>query len=276
MRHLGLLLLLVLSLGAGAAAAGRSPLSLNAERTFFHALNEDASQRKAALRQLTTAVAVDSLDGRSNLLLGLCHLWIAAEGSRADPEVINHVILAEHYLARAQKLAPSDQRIPSWLVPTQIALGKIEQRPEDADRLFHSLLDAYELDPAFHSFSVALLSFDSPRESERFRTGLEALRTAMACPPDNPVCANRPQWPHNVEAFSMFVADYEMKVGDVARARAALENARTSPAFDSWRHAGELTDRLANVEDYAARYANADPEDDPPAPRLGCAACHAK
>jgi len=275
MKRMAILSLTLACLCAAVAAKDRSPLAQSAEQTFFRALNQDASLRKTSLRELTIAAASDPTDGRTNVLLGLCHLWVASDGSRSNPEDIDHLILAEHYLARAQELNPADRRIPSWLVPARLALAAIERRSSERAKVYESLREAFHENPGFHSFSVGLIQFGEPRNSENFRAGLEAVRIGLACKPDNPACTNYPRWPHNIEAFNLFAAHYEMKGGNVDRARAALETARTTPGFASWRHAQDVEDRLANVEDYTKRYANDDPSDDPPAPQTRCSACHA-
>jgi hypothetical protein len=267
--------LVLATLGVTGSAGARSGAAQNAEATFFRALNDDVAQRKAALRELQTAVAVDPADARSAVLLGLCHLWIAADGTRANPAEIEHVILAEHYLARAERLDPSDRRIPSWLVPARLARLSIEGERSQQGAVYATLVEEFENDPAFHSFTLALLNFDEPRGSERFASGLAALRRVPECA-DDPSCQNRARWPHNIEAFLMFKADYEAKAGNAVEARAALEAAKATPGFATWRHAAELHDRLANLDDYVARYASGDRGDDPPRPQVKCTACHGK
>jgi hypothetical protein len=268
----------VANLAAGATATGRHPLAVKAEESFFATFNGNPKVRTAPLRDLMTAYAVSPDDARVNLLLGLNHLWLAAEGDRTNPAVIDHLILAEHFLARAQKLDPSDRRIPSWLTPVRLSLAGIHKDKDTREQSVLDLQAAYAEDPNFHSFTMALLGVGSGRTSPEFQRGLAALRAADACGGDDPTCENRPRWPHNREAFTTFFADYELKAGHVDRARELLIRTRQDPDYPRWRFKNEVEDRLKNLETYAALYANADPGDDPPHLMAGggfvCQSCH--
>jgi len=271
------LLAIVLVATTAIAAPVRAPIALKAEETFFRALNHDPKLQKQALRELTTAFATNPRDGRTTVLLGLGHLWMASEGSRTNPETLEHLYLSETFLARAQKLSPEDGRIPSWLVPARIAIARLERETSQREQVMGELLTAYAKDPAFHSFTVALLGFDSPRGSEPFERGRLALRSALTCV-DDQSCRNEEQWPHNVEAFRAFLADHELKTGNVAEAKAMLESVKAHPAYATFLFPGEVEDKLANLDQFAALYANDDHRDDPPsimADGRSCRACHA-
>jgi hypothetical protein len=275
MRRAFIALLLIAT--TAAAAPARAPIAVKAEATFFNALNHDAKQQKTALRELTAAFATDPGDPRTTLLLGLGHLWLAAEGGRGNLEALEHVYLSESFLERAQKLAPEDGRIPSWLVPARMAIAGVERDKARREVLMGDLLAAYAKDPDFHSFTVAFLGFDHPRESEDFQRGLRALRAAIGCT-DDPSCRNETRWPHNMEGFETFIADYELKAGEPARAKELLEKVKAMPAYATFLYPEEVEDRLANLTQYAALYANADRRDDPPsimADGRSCRSCHA-
>jgi hypothetical protein len=249
-----------------------------AEETFFRAFNHNPKLRPQAHKQLVGSYARNPSDPRTTLLLGLTHLWTAAEGDRTNPERIENLLLAKHYLERAEKLDPADQRIASWLVPARLALAQIERNGEDRQRIWAEMLAAYEKDPNFHSFTVALLSYGRPRGSADFKLGLDALRATDGCNETEDVsCGNRPRWPHNQEGFLAFQADYELKSGNIAQARALLEQVKKNPDYATFAFPEEIEDRLANLEPYAALYANADAGDDPPPIINGtmtCQVCH--
>jgi hypothetical protein len=285
MRFLPIVLAAVLASAAIAAGAGRHPIAEQAEAGFFATFNGfqgEETAKSASLRGLLAALATDPTDARTHLLLGLNHLWLAAEGDRTDPRVLEHLFLAERYLARAQELDPKDRRIPSWLVPVRLSLAGIEGRKDRQAEILRDLQAAYAEDPNFHSFSVALLAISEPRTSPEFRQGLEALRsTVTACAPDSDdaSCRNTPRWPHNQEAYVTFFADYELKAGNVDRARDLLLKARQNPDYPRWPFRSEAEDRLNNLERYASLYANQDPGDDPPHlmsghGRISCQSCH--
>lgn len=264
--------------GHAPTAPGRHPAAVGAEQAFFAAFNQGAMPAEDVLTPLMGAYASDPSDPRTNLLLGLTHLWIAAESDRQSPRVIENVMLSERFLQRAQELAPGDQRIPSWLVPMQLSMASIERRAGDREAMIAGLYAAYEDDPVFHSFTVALLGWDSPNGSPAFDAGLEALRAArdFECG-DDPSCHNVGRWPHNLEGFRSFVVDYELRAGNVAEAREVLSELQAEPSYASWPFRHRTEARLADFDDHAARFADDDPANDPPTSVKidACAACHA-
>lgn len=261
-------------------ASGRSPVALMAEQAFFQTFNGGApGDRSAALLPLMAAYATDPNDDRTSLLLGLNHLWMAAEGDRTNPRTIEDLLLADHFLARAQSLNPLDHRIPSWRVPVQLSLAAIQREPARKEAIVKDLLAAYEESPNFHSFSVALLGFGSAKDSPEFQRGLAALQRVKGCGAEDVACQDRPHWPHNREGFITFHADYELKAGHPDRAAELLRAAQAEPGYASWPFRGEVEDRLQNLDRYGKLYADADPKNDPPALMASekgmiCQSCH--
>lgn len=263
-----------------AAGPGRHPMALKAEQEFFEAFTGNPSEKSAPLRGLWTAAVLDPQDARTWLLLGLDHLWMAAEGDRRDPTVLEHLVLAERFLVRAQELDPGDQRIPSWLVPARLGLARFQGQEEQRKEIVRGLVEAYAKAPAFHSFSVALLGVDSKPDSPEFQRGLAALRATAGCGAEgNLTCNNTSRWPHNREGYQTFHADYELKAGNLDQARQILLAVRSDADYPRWPFRAEVEDRLQNLERYASLYANADPKDDPPhlmsaASGIVCQRCH--
>lgn len=261
------------------AYPGRAPVAVAAEKGFFQAFNGGApADRSAPLRLLMAAYATDPNDSRTNLLLGLDHLWMAAEGGRTDPRVIADLMLADRFLARAQTLDPLDQRIPSWRVPVRLSLAAIEREPGRQKEIVGDLLAAYEKSPNFHSFTVALLGYGNPKDSPEFQRGLAVL-DKVKCGEGEDACQDRPRWPHNREGFITFRADYELKAGHRDRAAELLHKVQAEPGYATWPFRGEVEDRLKNLDRYAGLYADADPRNDPPmlmASEKGtvCQTCH--
>jgi len=287
MRRLLLSLTLILATTALSAdlsmtAAGRHPVAVKAEEGFFAAFNHDPQAKAAPLRGLWAAALTDPADARTWLLLGLDHLWLAAEGDRRDPLIVEHLVLAERFLTRAQELDPTEKRIPSWLVPVRLSLSSLTGgKAADKERILRDLLDAYAQDPTFHSFTVALVGFDSGRETPEFQRGLAALQATNGDCADSadPTCRNRQRWPHNREAYVTFEADYELKAGHTARARELLLHAQQIPSYPEWPFRAETEGRLKNLDAIAALYADADPSNDPPhllssAKGIVCQGCH--
>lgn len=259
---------------------GRAPVAMMAEKAFFENFNGGGPDRAASLRLLMAAYATDPKDARTCLLLGLNHLWIAAEGDHNDPRVIENLILSERFLAESQRLDPSDRRIPSWLVPVRLSMAGITREPERKEEMKRDLLAAYAEDPAFHSFTVALLGFASPKDSKDFARGLEALRGVdPGCEETDASCRNESRWPHNQEGYLTFWADYELKAGHADRARDVLTATQKVPSYASWKYREEVEDRLKNLELFAKLYADGDPGNDPPTMMamesgFACQSCH--
>jgi hypothetical protein len=266
------------SAGAAESGAARHPAAVGAEQAFFAAFNQGAMPAEQALTPLMGAYATAPDDARTNLLLGLNHLWIAASAERSDPRVIEHLILSERFLERAQELAPDDRRIASWLVPVELSMAEIERRPGGREAIVADLHAAFEEDPAFHSFTMAFLAWDSANGSPEFQVGRAALHQvlAMDCAKDDPSCQNAPRWPHNVEGFLAFFADYELRAGNRELARGLLDMTQQQPTYAEWPYRGYVETRLAEFDDHAARFADDDPENDPKTVVVaeGCAGCH--
>ena len=250
MRRFLPLATLAATLALPAPAAERHPLARSAERTFFAALDGDPTRREGALVELATAHAIDPTDARTCLLVGLGHLWSAAEAAPRDPGAIEQIVLAEHYLARAQELDPSDERIPSWLAPARVSVASIERTPEKIAAAIASLEEAYARRPAFHSFTLALLAGQSAPGSARFERGRAALRDVLGKPCDEAkdrACGNAPRWPHNSEGYLLFAAEYEARAGDRDAARALLARLKAGAGYASWPYRAEAEELLASL-----------------------------
>lgn len=261
---------------APAASAPLPPVVAQAEKVFFAAFGEGTPAPSDAIGILTGAYTAAPSHGRTNLLLGLAHLWQATE-NQSSLAGLDHLMLSERFLARAAKLLPNDGRIPSWLVPVRLALAGIERDHAAQGQVMGELLEAFRKDPAFHSFSVAMLAFPAPRGSERFQQGLAAINAADGCDKTNPSCQNQPRWAHNMESFETFRADYELKAGNTQKARAILASVKTIPGYSEWPYKAAVEERLANLDERAALFANADPKDDPALLVVGkgsCGSCH--
>lgn len=258
------------------AAAPRHPLSEKAEVSFFEALNRDAARRAAAMADLTLAYAIDPKDARTAVLLGLGHLWAAAEGGEKNPDGIPELMLAERFFARAQALDPADDRVPSWIEPARLILAQIEGTPERVPESYGRLMAAYAKRPAFHSFSVGLVNARTAPGSPRFDQAIAALRAgADACADrKDRACVNAPRWPHNSEGFLLFLAEFEARAGNRAAALRRLDQVAAQPESASWLGApvaAELRAALdkgdpAAVASYRSIFADGR--------RVGCQACH--
>ena len=257
----------------------RHPAAVAAEQAFFASLVHGAMPPQEALAPLLGAFASDPQDARTCLLLGAHYLRLASMSGDHDASAIADLMLAERFLLRAHELDPADARSQAFLAPVQLALASIERAGEARRAEVLAELDrAYREDPAFSSFVVAMIGYQSPRQSALFARGLEALRAVQSngCEEGDATCANGPRWPHNVEGYLAFFADYELKAGNPERARLLLDEVARGDSFATWPYRDFVTRRLADFDADAQRFSDDDPANDPPTAVLvrGCAACH--
>jgi hypothetical protein len=230
--------------GASAeAAASSSGLEGDAESRFFQALVEGRAEPATVIPDLLVAALQDRDDARTQLLLGLAHLWIAAEGNRADPRQLEHLMLADLYFDRCAELDSRETRLPSWQVPVQLALNAQIGERRDVDEVVAPLLEAFAEDPDFHSFSVGMIAFNSAPESSDFQRGLRAMRSALDADLTDASVQNRPNWPHNQEGFFLLLADYEQRAGNASAALVMLDRIESVPEFEAWPFRAEVTRR---------------------------------
>lgn len=249
------------------------------ETLFFEALNSRPDRRESALAAVRRRVATTPDDPRAVLLLGVAHLWSAAESPRDPAEAVEHLVLARHYLGRAAQLNPSDDRIPSWLLSTEISLAEAEGRTEETAAALAKLHEHAQRDPCFHSVAYAISVWDGPRDRDELAQAQKLLEAAAACSPDDPSVRNLSRWPHNVEGFLVGLSDLALKRGDHDRALAALVTAESWPGAERWPHLTEVQNRRRDFADRAARFADDDPSNDPRfiferGGPVSCISCH--
>lgn len=249
------------------------------EAMFFEALNRHPDRREAALASLRDRVHDRPDDARAVLLLGVAHLWTAAENPPGRGASVEHLVLAHHYLQRAASLDVADDRIPSWLLSAEVSIAQAEGRAEDAAVALGKLLEHAQRDPCFHSVAYSISVWDGPRDRPELARAQLLLEAAAACKPDDPSVRNMERWPHNVEGFLVGLSDVALKRGDRERALAALVAAEAWPGADAWPHRDQVRIRRHDFDDRAGRYADDDPSNDPPfiferGGPVSCISCH--
>ena len=263
-----------------APGTAEPPAPLAWEAAFFDALNSHPERRLEALEQVRRRVTQVPDDARAVLLLGTAHLWIAAEKHPPSREqVMEHLVLARHYLERAAQLNPADDRIPSWLLSVELALARSEGREADATASLAKLLEHAQRDPCFHSVAYAINVWDGPRERPQLAQAQKLLEAAAACNAEDPSVRNMSRWPHNVQGFLVGLSDVALKRGDRARALASLVTAESWPGSESWPHLSQVQQRRREFEERAARFADDDASNDPAfiferGGPVSCSSCH--
>lgn len=287
------------------ADASPTDLSRQAAALFWESLHAGRYDRLPEVRRLLTAAYLENPRNPDvSLLLAHAHLWTIAERRRMpeqDPGITDHALLAEKYFTEAARLNPGDRRIPGWLGGVKLALGQIHQDERLTREGYFMLHDAIRAFPEFNHFSAGYVLGSRPRNDAKFREGLEDLwRNLDLCagePVDrtNPeyrqfmgretrqgparVCWNSEIAPHNFEGFFLNMGDMLVKQGDPATARKVYAFARLSSAYDGWAYRPLLESRIAQAEDAARRFEQADPGQHPEImfnSAQACTACHAR
>jgi len=260
---------------ATAAASGAADDAL---AFFWEAFQRAPQHRDAAVARLAARALAADATAREVLTAGLVHLWCVAEGGGEPVQRHVHAVLAEHWLARAAAADPADTRIAGWRASAAQAIADLEHDAAGQAAAVAELVALARAEPCFHSVPLAIATFDLPRTDPRFRAALDAMNAAFACG-DARAGQDHPRWPHNVAAFLVALADCRLKAGDVAGAELALVVAEARASTARWPHRALLDERLATLPERAARYADADPSNDPPFALQGgvlsCGACHA-
>lgn len=152
---------------------------------------------------------------------------------------------------------------------------RFRQAVADVARL-HDLRLGAHVDPR-HPDVTPFLESDSPCDPEHPKPWPYPANTAETTFRTDPKCWNTWKTPFAFQGFWLFSGDVAMKNGDVAAARTMYENAKKLSNYTHWPYAFYLEDRLKNVEEYARRFQDKDPANDPElvfrAP-FECVMCH--
>lgn len=285
-----------------APRASEPGLAGHARGTFWDAFSAGEYSRLDEATFLLTAAYLDNpRDPEVTLLLAHAHLWRISERQRLDtldPTITDHLALADTYFEEAYRLAPDDARILGWLGSARMPLGGLRQDSTLARAGYDLLEESARRYPAFNHFTAAFAASGLPATDPRFQAALDHLwANVEVCSGSSdgasgdatdydralqtaPVCANTDAVPHNFEGFAMTMGDLLVKAGEAETARAAYARAALSPTYASWPFRETLEQRVLNIEESAALFAEAqtDPGAEEPEIVFGsaysCAVCH--
>lgn len=248
----------------------------------------DLQGRGAMIDQLKAAVAEHPDEQEFALLLGLASLWRVAEP--LEIESLNPFLsletieTAQSELERAYAMCPTDHRIPAWLGPIKIRMGRMlgdDALVQDGFAVLNKGIEHY---PGFVLFSKLLVYADLPASDPEFKNAIEAVRenqvycgTVTTGLSRDPACNNHPRASHNIEGSAVFLGDMYAKAQDRAAALAAYESAKAVPTYSSWDYRDLLDQRIATIDTRMAALATADPNDhlEPAwASQIQCSLCH--
>lgn len=248
----------------------------------------DLAARGAMIEGLKAAAKAFPQEEEFALLLGLASLWRVAEPTLLDSidllGTLDAVQTAQRELERAYALCPTDHRIPAWLGPIKIRMGRMMGDDAQVEQGLSVLERGIAHYPGFVLFSKFLVYADLPASDPDFQKAVDAIReNAVYCGTpatglsDDPACRNHPRAAHNVEGSAIFLGDMYAKAQDRAAALAAYESAKSVPTYASWDYQALLEQRIAQLDARMAALATPSPRDDLEpawASQMQCSLCH--
>lgn len=248
----------------------------------------DVAARPAMIEALKTAAKNFPEEEEFALLLGLASLWRVAEPTWFDSidllGTLDSVQTAQRELERAYTLCPTDHRIPAWLGPIKIRMGRMMNDAALTAQGFAVLERGIAHYPGFVLFAKFLAYADLPASDPDFQKAVDAVReNAVYCGTpatgliDDPACRNHPRAAHNVEGSAVFLGDMYAKAQDRAAALAAYESAKTVSTYGTWDYQALLAQRIAQLDTRMAALATPSASDDlQPAwqSQIQCSLCH--
>ncbi|HKU44191.1 MAG TPA: hypothetical protein VJR89_38790 [Polyangiales bacterium] len=237
---------------------------------------------------LSAAASAEPMQEEFALLLGLASLWRVAEPyalESLDPILtLESITVAQRELERAYAMCPSDHRIPAWLGPIKIRMGRMLEDTALVDEGFAVLNRGIEHYPGFVLFSKLLVYADLPASDPEFLKAVDAVReNAVYCGSvasglsSDPACHNHPRAAHNIEGSAVFLGDMYAKAQDRSAALAAYQSAKSAPTWQSWQYRALLEERIVKLDARMAALASPSTSDDLEAAwssAIQCSLCH--
>ncbi len=242
-----------------------------ATAAFYAALSGGhAEDRLPAISALEAARAEHPTEEQFALLVGLAYLWRIAEPlpeEAGDLGVIaTSATKSREALEAAYVLCPTDHRIPAWLGPILVNMGRALGDQMTVDEGMTVLQEGIDHYPSFVLFSKLLVYADLPATDPEFQMALAAVEDNIdycaSGSPDDPACLNTPASWHNVEGASVFMGDVFAKAGRKADALGFYEQARTSTTYADWDYQSLLDERIDTIDARIASFADMDAMND--------------
>lgn len=257
-----------------------------AHQLFNRTFNEREGDRYLALGQLLDDYAVEPKNVYTAFTLTASNLWIGGEGDHNDPTVLHNFVLGSYFSIRVMDLAQqlevawtqNPKATPRFRMSTILggfsALHRRWLATVHGDATAIAAIDKEHrewrlVQRAFHAFTIGLSFFE---EKNHFAEALAAWQDSFTHCAEIPVrtCSNLPRFSHNFEGFVLGYVDFLLKAGDVESAYKYLsirhipEQFPPMAAYPQWTLGQAAWEyRENNAPALAARYANADPSDDP-------------
>jgi len=251
---------------------------------------------------LDESVARDPNDAASAFYAGVMRLWRLTRARPDRNRDLAQMALdardAVALLETATALRPESEHAAAFLGIAQVGIGAFvgdEVRIEQGRQILDG---AVPLNPAYVHGVRALVFGALPRAHPLFQQAIDGVRRSLeACgsvgggeqgltfayaagplPSAQRVCNDSGIVAHVWEGLFLTFGDILVKQGEADKARAAYENAKASPAYDTWLLREPLEERIAQAGARADLYLDDDATNDPltwmEEDRI-CVGCHA-
>jgi len=248
----------------------------------------DMAARPGAIDALKAAAKASPSEEEFALLLGLASLWRVAEPVALESLdlllTLDSITTAESSLELAYELCPTDHRLPAWLGPIKIRMGRMNDDAALVDAGFAVLNQGIDHYPGFVLFSKFLVYADLPATDPEFKKAVEAVRSnAVYCGTvetglaSDPACHNHARASHNIEGAALFLGDMYAKAQDRAAALAAYGMAKKTDTWSSWDYQALLDERISTLDKRMKAAATTSTSDDLEpawASQIQCSLCH--
>ncbi|MGH9668742.1 MAG: hypothetical protein ACRD3A_01335 [Terriglobales bacterium] len=252
----------------------RTKAAEQADTLFWHTLHGGQyDQIPAVLNALTAAYLENPNDAITAAHVGWMHVWRLSERARLaeiPATITDDAVLSRRYFEEAVRLNPTEARYLGFYASLLLAEGTIHKDERLTRQGYFTLLDSIKAYPEFNYFTAGYVLSDRPRESERFKEGLEyqwlnldvcvgekvnrqnpdyqRYMRLMTTEGPKRVCWNSWIAPHNFEGFFLNMGDMLVKSGDWQTAQKVYASARYSADFDQWRFRDVLEERIAQAQ----------------------------
>ena len=262
--------------------------------------------------KLTSAYLKKPNNARTNLYLGMAHLWAVAEHNRLNPapaRITERLTLADFYLGEANKLQPGDARIVGFQASARMAMGSVHEVERWKRMGYFQAKDAISDYPEFNLFVLSNALIQLPPHDPALTEAEDALwRTVEVCfdrdidpahlsatrlesdiirsqknfsgSQRDRACFNSELAPHNMEGFFLHFGDVLAKRGKEANAKIMYQLASVAPSYSSWPYQHVISDRMENLSALVEQFRHAKTVEDEPElmarANYACVACHQK
>jgi hypothetical protein len=245
----------------------------------------DLKKISEAIRNVDARFTAAPDDGHAAFYGLLMRTWLITEGVSGGVAGLEATLQAPPLLERAQQaydLLPDDPRVPGFAGMMTALFGQVlgdePLRKKGRDWLDESVRRFPGYGYFMRAAGLHLYPTGSP-EMTQSAADLTAVMKGCKSEPDaagvypyvkGPVeaerrlCNNDGMAPHLWEGLLINYGDVLLKSGaGAARARGAYASVKNSPTYADWPFARELEERIAQADERAARYADANPLNDP-------------